>query len=114
ALPEQLGPLEGAARVGPIQRRDESLRAIQKFLAADAQIRRDAEAVQHFEVGEEVEEIGRVAVDYPRRKLVVERMRLDELDVKAQPIAIPNIAIDPRADQMVVVVDRGQASMLLV
>ncbi len=111
---EQPRALECPARVGPVQRADQPLRAEQQLLPAETQHRRCRIPVKQLHFGEQVQEIRRVLVRQYRGQAVVPDFRRDELRVDPEVIVVPEIREHPRPEQVIVVQHGPQPAVVLV
>jgi hypothetical protein len=111
---QQPRALKCPARVGPVQRADQPLRAKQQLLPAKTQHRGGRIPFQQLHFGEQVQEIRRVLVRQHRGQVVVPDFRRDELRVDPEVIMVPEIREHPRPEQVIVVQHRPQPAVVLV
>ena len=57
-----------------------------------------------FQVHEEVQQVGAVDVDGGRLQVLIKAIGIEELGVDADDVAVPQVAVDAGAEQVVVVV----------
>ena len=107
---KHFGAVEGAPRVGPIERRDQPLLAVEQFLPADAAPQFAAAVVRDQAVDEQIEGIEAVLFDRPRREILELAHRIDRLTIEAKPVAVLHVGIQTRAVQQKVVAQAAQVA----
>ena len=109
ALPEDLGAVEGAARVGPVERRDEPLLTVEQFLPAYAAPKLSIFSVQESGVGKEIQQIAAVLFDEAGLDVFVVADRVQPFDVEAEAFVAMKVGIQPSAMQEEGVVEPREA-----
>ncbi len=99
--------LKSSARIRPVRRRNEPLRAEQKFLTTDAGIDAVVADRSDFGLDEQVQKIIVFHIRAGHGNGLGGRIRRGSFDEKPELIAIPHVAVDPGPEQIERVIGTG-------
>ena len=114
AVAEGLEAFEGPPGVGPVERGNEPLRALDHLLPADAGVNRSIGQLHHLDIDEGVEDVAPVAIGCQRRQAALEALRIHELGVDAELVLVPQVAVHARPQQVKRLVARAEPAIDLV
>ena len=94
-------PFKVAARVGPIEGRDQALRTEQQLLPSDAKPHRFVISLQNLQINEGVLQVPAVLVDPGHRQIVAVDRGVDHLDIDAHPVGVLEVHVVAPAEQVI-------------